>query len=124
RGNKILIVDDNPVNIALISEQFNDNGFYNLLSAANGKDAVDMALQHAPDLILMDIQMPVMDGNEAITRLISMDYNGALIALSAFAMKEDIDHTLRLGAKDYITKPINFDTFFKRLAVFLEDKPA
>ncbi|MCP4219200.1 MAG: response regulator [bacterium] len=122
KGSKILIAEDSPVNMELLKEQLNKAGFHDLLSAWNGKEAVESALEHSPDMILMDIRMPVMDGNEAIVRLRKEGYKGAIIALSAYAQREDINGSLELGATDYITKPINFDAFFERLAKHLGKK--
>ncbi|MCP4151818.1 MAG: response regulator [bacterium] len=122
KGNKILIVDDNPVNMELIKEQFAKTGFKNLLSASNGKEAIELALQHKPDLTLMDIQMPLMNGNEAIAHLKEKGFNEPIIALSAYAMKEDIDNSMKAGAAGYITKPIDFEKFFPRIAAFLKEK--
>ncbi|MCP5109131.1 MAG: response regulator [bacterium] len=118
-GKTILIVDDNEVNLELIVEQFKSEGFYSLLTAGNGSRAIELALEKKPDMILMDIQMPGMDGNEAIRQLRQRGYRRPIIAISAYAMKEETQLTLELGADDYITKPIDFDTFFNRVGKFL-----
>ncbi|MCP4146426.1 MAG: response regulator [bacterium] len=123
-GNRILIVDDNPVNRELILEQFINAGFNDLIVAENGKEAIEQALEHSPDLVLMDIQMPVMDGNEAITHLKSNGFKKPIITLSAYAMRSEIENSLSKGAVGYITKPIDFDTFFSRISAFLEKKIA
>jgi signal transduction histidine kinase/DNA-binding response OmpR family regulator len=120
--NKILIVDDNPVNQELISEQFRIAGFHSLLLAKNGREAVQMAETHAPDLILMDIQMPEMDGNEAIRELRQKGFQNPIVALSAFAMRENIDKTLTIGADDYIIKPIDFYRLFTKINPYLKEK--
>ncbi|NIM14490.1 MAG: response regulator [Candidatus Aminicenantes bacterium] len=120
--NKILIVDDNPVNQELISEQFRNAGFHSLLLANNGHEAVHMAETHAPDLILMDIQMPEMDGNEAIRELRLKGFQNPIVALSAFAMREHIDKTLTIGADDYIIKPIDFYHFLAKINPYLKEK--
>jgi len=120
--NKILIAEDNPVTRELMVEQFKDAGFGAIVLAANGKEAVQAALDHAPDLILMDIQMPVMDGNKAIAELKQKGYKGAIIAISAYAMRENIDKSLETGAMGFITKPIDFDKFFSQIGRFLKTK--
>ncbi|MCP4149715.1 MAG: response regulator [bacterium] len=120
KGNTILIVDDNVVNMELLIEQFKVAGFTNLLSAENGKQAVEQALEHSPDLILMDTQMPVMNGNQAIAQLKKEGYKGPIITLSGYAMREDIDKSLKMGAVGYITKPVDFSTFFERIGAFLK----
>jgi PAS domain S-box-containing protein len=121
--NKILIVEDNPVNRVLIKEQFRKKGFKSLILAKNGREAVDLAIEHNPDIILMDIQMPEMDGNEAIKRLRhKKKFMGPILAVSAYAIKEEIDKSIQAGANDYIPKPINFDTFFQKINQFLKVK--
>jgi PAS domain S-box-containing protein len=121
RGNKILIAEDNPVSRELIVEQFKEMGFHSLLLAANGREAVDMALEYSPDLVLMDQQMPVLDGIQAIAELKQKGYQGPVVILSAFAMREDIDEGLNAGAVGYITKPIDFDKFFLQIGKFLKE---
>jgi PAS domain S-box-containing protein len=116
---RILLAEDNVVNRELMIEQFESAGFASPLTAENGKEAVELALQYQPDLVLMDIQMPVMDGNEAIVLLKEKGYRGPVISLSAMAMKEDIERSLKAGAVDYITKPVDFDSFFVKIAKFL-----
>ena len=116
---RILLAEDNIVNRELMIEQFESAGFASLLTAENGKEAVERTLKYHPDLVLMDIQMPVMDGNEAIVLLKENGYKGPIISLSAMAMKEDIERSLKAGAVDYITKPVDFDSFFVKIAKFL-----
>ena len=120
RNQKILIAEDNPVNMELIHEQFREAGFNNVLFAENGQEAVDIGLREMPDLILMDNQMPVMNGNEAIQELKQQGFTNPIITLSAFAMREDIELSIKAGAVDYITKPIDFDHFFPKIAAYLQ----
>lgn len=119
RSARILLVEDNIVNREVMLEQFEQAGFDSILVAENGKEGVDMALLHGPDLILMDIHMPVMDGNTAIRTLRSGGYGGPIISISASAMQEDILRSMEAGASDYLTKPVDFDTFFATLAKYL-----
>ncbi len=121
-GNRILIVDDNPVNQELIREQLKSVGFNSLVLANNGQEAIELAMKHQPDLILMDIQMPVMDGNEAIRKLRQKGCKMPIIALSAFAMREYINKSLDVGADEYITKPVDFERFFSQISPFLKEK--
>lgn len=123
RGNTILVAEDNPVNRELILEQFNKEGFHSILMAENGREAVDMAMANMPDLVLMDIHMPVMDGNQAIAQLKARDFPNPIVGLSAFAMREDVEKSLAAGAVGYITKPIDFSRFFSRIGLFLKAKP-
>jgi CheY-like chemotaxis protein len=122
KNNTILVAEDNTISRELILDQFNEAGFHSILLAANGKEAVDMALKHSPDLVLMDIRMPVMDGNTAIAQLRKKGYSGPIIILSALAMREDINKSLQAGAVGYITKPIDFNRFFLQIGKFLKVK--
>jgi signal transduction histidine kinase/CheY-like chemotaxis protein len=121
-GNRILIVDDNPVNQELIREQLRSVGFNSLVLANNGQEAIEQTVKHQPDLILMDIQMPVMDGNEAIGKLRQKGCKIPIIALSAFAMREYINKSLDAGADEYITRPVDFERFFSQISPFLKEK--
>ena len=96
-------------------DQFRATGFDSLLLARNGREAVDIALEHSPDLILMDIQMPVMNGREAIEELRKKGYKRPIIALTAYSMREEIEKCLSAGATTYMTKPINFNDFFNQI---------
>jgi len=122
KNNTILVADDDAMNRQLMLDRFNEAGFHSILLAANGQEAVDMAFKHSPDLILMDIRMPVLDGNAAIDRLKKKGYSGPIIILSGLTMKEDIDKCLQAGAVGYITKPIDFDRFFLQIGKFLKAK--
>lgn len=122
KGNIILVAEDNPVNRELLQEQFKNAGFASILMAENGQEAVNIALKNNPDLILMDIEMPVMDGIEAITALRNQGFVNPIVALSAYAMQEDIQKTMFFGATGYITKPIDFSRFFHQLSRFLKPK--
>lgn len=122
KNNKILIAEDNLVNQVLLVEQFKNEGFVSILIAENGREAIDVASEQDPDLILMDIQMPLMNGNEAIAELRKRGYQGPILALSALARREDIEKSLEAGAVDYITKPIDFDKFFIQISKYLKVK--
>jgi len=103
----ILLAEDNEANIATFSTYLESKG-YRFLLATDGQKAIDLAKLHHPDLILMDIQMPVMDGLEAIKQ-IRLDpnlVNIPIIALTALAMTGDRDRCLAAGANDYLSKPV------------------
>jgi CheY-like chemotaxis protein len=116
----ILIVEDNPVNRLLLRKKIEQAGFKAALSAENGEEAVALALKHNPDLILMDIQLPGMSGNEAIQSLRRQTYSGPIVALSADGTKEDKDKSYAAGANGYVTKPIDFAALFSRIDEFLQ----
>ncbi|MGL4379074.1 MAG: PAS domain S-box protein, partial [Microcoleaceae cyanobacterium] len=113
----ILLAEDNEANIMTFSSYLKAKGF-RILLAQNGQDAIDFAKVHSPDLILMDIQMPGMDGLEAIKQ-IRLDPNFVdvpIIALTALAMTGDRDRCLAQGANDYLTKPVKL----KQLAITIQ----
>ena len=107
-NKKILIVEDNELNLELISDILKIKG-YQIISANNGKDAIRLAKETHPDLILMDIQLPVMDGYEATRRIKSDPEFKAIpiIAVTSFTMKGDKEKVMEAGCDGYIVKPID-----------------
>jgi two-component system cell cycle response regulator DivK len=105
---KILVVEDNDLNRKLIVAVLTYHG-YETLEAKDGAEGVKAAVEHIPDLILMDIQMPVMDGLTAakILRNGPRTKGIRMIALTSFAMKGDRERFMEVGFVDYIAKPIN-----------------
>ena len=95
---------------------------YNPRSDTDGKHGVDMARAKMPDLILMDIQMPVMDGFEAISILKADPITKSIpiITLSAFAMQGDREKCMEAGCNDYITKPLDTRAFVTKVKEYLE----
>jgi two-component system, cell cycle response regulator DivK len=108
-SGKILVVDDNELNRTLLHDVLEDNGFH-VLVAADGKQGVEMAHEQGPDLILMDIQMPVMDGIAAgkLLRGNPRTKGIRIIALSAYNLLEDKENFFETGFDGYIPKPIDF----------------
>lgn len=104
----ILIVEDNPINLILIKKILKNFGLTNLESANNGKEAIATFQKSVFDLVLMDVQMPIMNGLEA-TRFLRQELSSdvPIIGVSANAFKNDIDQAIALGMNDYITKPID-----------------
>lgn len=116
----ILVVDDNATNLKLASEVLQMEG-HEVLRASDADEALALLGAHRPDLILMDIALPGMDGLE-LTRRLKADPDLCtvpIIALSAFAMKGDEEKALASGCDGYITKPINTRTFPAQVMVFL-----
>jgi len=107
-SKRILLAEDNDINIIVIAEYLRAKGYY-VIIARNGREAVDLASKTPPDVILMDIQMPEMDGLEAIHYLRNMPdcATTPIIALTALAMPGDQELCLAAGANKYITKPVN-----------------
>ncbi len=107
-AQKILVVDDNKLNRELARQVLIYHG-YEILEAENGQEGVRLAKEARPDLILMDIQMPVLDGLEA-TRILRGDPETRhikVLALTSYAMKGDREKAMAAGMDDYITKPID-----------------
>ncbi len=105
---KILVVDDNRDSRELVAKVLKNKG-YQIIEAADGEDALKKATAETPDLILMDISLPKIDGYEVTRRLKSMEEFKSIpvIALTAHAMKGDMEKALCAGCEGYITKPIN-----------------
>ena len=118
----ILLAEDNEANIATFSSYLKAKG-YRILSATDGQQAIDLAKAEHPDLILMDIQMPVIDGMEAIKQ-IRLDSNLAdipIIALTALAMTGDRDRCLAVGANEYLSKPIKLKSLDQMIQTWLKE---
>ncbi len=104
----ILVVDDNETNLDLYSEYLQMKG-YHIVVARNGEEAIERTRERKPQLILMDIQMPKMNGLEAIEKIRANAYIShiPIIALTALAMPGDRERCLDAGANDYLSKPVN-----------------
>ncbi len=111
---KVLQIDDSPENQILIGHLLRRWGIQ-VESANNGRAGVDMALKEDFDLILMDIQMPEMDGYEATARLRANGYKKTIVALTAFTLKEDRLQCLANGFDDHLGKPLNRNSLFQIL---------
>lgn len=118
QGRKILVTDDNDLN-RLVATTILQNYGAETLEAANGVEALAVLSQSKPDLILMDIQMPVLNGLEATRRIRSSGIPTPVIALTANAIKGESDKCLAAGMNDYITKPFVEEEFLKIIAGWL-----
>lgn len=106
-GLKILLVEDSPDNQLLISRILKREGVQSVSTASDGVEGVEMAEKGDFDLVLMDVQMPRMDGFEAVGRLRKKGYRTSIVALTAHAMKGYRDECIAAGFDDYLMKPIN-----------------
>ena len=113
----ILIVEDTELNIDLITQLLEDD--YSLLIARDGEQGVSMANENHPDLILMDISLPVMDGYEATRKIRETLSSTPIIGLSAHAMAGHEQKAREAGCNDYLTKPINDQLLFDMLKRYL-----
>ena len=117
---KILLVEDNEMNRDMLSRRLQRRG-YEVLIARDGREGVDLAASAAPDLVLMDMSLPEIDGWEA-TRLLKADpaTNAIpIIALTAHAMAADRDQAVAAGCDDYDTKPIELDRLVEKMSIQL-----
>lgn len=115
-AKKILVVEDNEDTREILLYRLKSMGDYEVLLASDGKEALEMATKTKPDLIIMDLKMPVMDGWEATKALRQTDWGKDLpvIALTAQAMERDEEKALSAGCNDYIAKPIMDYTILKK----------
>ncbi len=116
----VLVVEDNDLNMKLFHDLLEAHG-YHILQTKNGKDALRLAREHRPDLILMDIQLPEISGLE-VTKLIKSDDNLSqipVVAVTAFAMKGDEEKIREGGCEAYIAKPISVAHFIETVQRFL-----
>ncbi len=118
---RILLVEDNEMNRDMLSRRLTRKG-HEISIAVDGQEGMDKALSEKPDLILMDLSLPVLDGWEATRRLKAQDDTKSIpiIALTAHAMSEDREKALKVGADDYDTKPIDFKSLLAKINVLLD----
>ena len=111
-GELVLIVEDNEMNMKLFRDVLQATG-YRTLEATTGEDALELAAEHAPDLVLMDVQLSGIDGVEALRRLREDERTAGLcvVALTAQAMTGDRERFLKAGFEDYISKPVDVPEF-------------
>ena len=117
---RILVVEDNEANLYLIRFMLEKSG-YEVIEAREGAVGVELAGKEKPDLILMDIQLPDIDGLEATKRIRASEAEGKIpiIALTSYAMVGDREKALAAGCTGYIEKPINPETFMAEIEKYL-----
>jgi two-component system cell cycle response regulator DivK len=120
-GELILIVEDNEKNLKLVRDVLQFRG-YRTLDAVTGETGISLATEHQPDLILMDIQLPGLGGEAALTRLQAEPSTAAIpvVALTAQVMAGDRERLLGAGFAGYVTKPISVREFPEQVRGFLE----
>jgi CheY-like chemotaxis protein len=120
----LLLVEDNEMNRDMLSRRLERKG-YRVVQAADGLRGVEMAASHAPDLVLMDMSLPVLDGWEATRRLKAAPATRHLpvIALTAHAMAGDRERALQAGCDDYDTKPIELPRLLGKIEALLGGAP-
>jgi two-component system cell cycle response regulator DivK len=121
---RVLVADDNPVSRELIREILEDDDC-EVIEAGDGREALEKTRERRPDLALLDIQMPVMDGNSVLREIRADPQLSKLpvVALTAFAMQGDREKALAVGFNSYITKPIDIPAFRAAVAELLGKRP-
>ncbi len=121
-SKSILIVEDNELNMKLFNDLLEAKG-YSIIQTRNGMEALSLATEHMPDLILMDIQLPEVSGLE-VTKWIKEDDRIShipVIAVTAFAMKGDEERIRSGGCEAYISKPISVGSFLETIQYYIGD---
>lgn len=118
---KILLVEDNEMNRDMLSRRLRRNN-YDVTIAIDGQEGIDFAAANPPDLILMDMSLPKVDGWEATRRLKAIDGLASvpIIALTAHAMSSDRDKALEAGCDDYDTKPVELKRLLGKIAALTD----
>lgn len=117
---RILVVEDNPLNLKLVHDVLEASG-YDVVAATSGEEGLRLAAEQPPDLVLMDLQLPGIDGTETLHRLRSGTLDGRVpvVAVTAFAMAEDHVNAARSGFDGYLEKPISVRSLVVRIEEFL-----
>jgi CheY-like chemotaxis protein len=125
RGGRLLYIEDNPVNVLVVEELVATRPLLSLICETDGARGLARARSMLPELILLDMQLPDLDGHQVIARLRADPVTASIpcIALSANAMQEDICRAKDAGFLDYWTKPIDFKAFLQGLDEFFGAKP-
>ena len=112
-SKKILLVDDAAFMRKMIKETLSKNGYTELFEAVDGADAVEKFSEIGPDLVIMDITMPNMDGLEALKAIRAADGNANVVMCSAMGQETMVIDAIRSGAKDFIVKPFKIERVLK-----------
>jgi CheY-like chemotaxis protein len=117
---KVLLVEDNEMNRDMLSRRLKRKGF-EVLIAVDGLEGVNMALSESPEIILLDMSLPVMDGWEAAGKLKADPTTSSIpiLALTAHAMEGDREKALEAGCDDYDTKPVNFKRLLEKMSALV-----
>jgi adenylate cyclase len=117
---KLLIVDDEPFNLDYLEQELEELN-YELITASNGREALDKIQSHSPDLVLLDLQMPVLDGFAVLAQLKADNElrNIPVIIVSAANDSRSIVKGIKQGAEDYLTKPVDADLLVQKVKEYL-----
>jgi two-component system, cell cycle response regulator DivK len=121
--SRILVVEDNPKNLKLVRDVLTYCG-YEVIEATSGEDGVRLAAERSPDLILMDLQLPGIDGAEALRQIRKADESQVpVVAVTAFAMNDDRERAFDSGFDGYVEKPISVRALPGQIEAFLNGRP-
>jgi two-component system cell cycle response regulator DivK len=120
-GEQILVVEDNEKNMKLFRDVLQAKG-YSIMEATTGGRAIELAIEHVPDLVLMDIQLPDIDGVDALGQLRANERTASIpiLALTAQAMEGDRERFLSAGFDGYLSKPVNIAEFVATVKRYCE----
>ena len=121
-GERILVVEDNPLNLKLVRDVLGAAG-YDVVEATSGEEGLRLAAEQPPDLVLMDLQLPGIDGHAALQQLRGDPRTAGIpvVAVSAFAMQADRERALGSGFDGYLEKPISVRALVGRVQQLLRD---
>ena len=121
---KILIIEDNEQNMYLLTFLLNNHG-HQVVQAGDGQQGIELAEKEIPDLILMDIQLPEMDGYAVTRKIKTIPALAGIpsVAVTSYAMVGDREKTIDAGCSGYIEKPINPETFMEQIRDFMPGMP-
>lgn len=115
-SHAVLIVDDAEFTRSLLREIVMDLGWTVVAEAADGAQAVELQARLCPDLVLLDITMPIMDGNEALAAILQRDPAAKVVMITALGQKEQVLAAIKLGARDFVIKPFDAERVTATLA--------
>lgn len=115
----VIIVDDEPITRMDFKEMLQENGYKVVAQGADGFDAIELCKQYKPDVVLMDIKMPVFDGMSAADNILSEGLSGCVVLLTAYSDKEFIDKAKQIGITGYLVKPIEEHTLISTIEIAL-----
>lgn len=121
-GKRILITDDTAFMRLLLQKILTENGYEVVGEADNGKEAVRLFERHRPDLVTMDITMPILNGVEALKRIRALDPNAQVLMVSAMGQKNMVMQALREGARGFLVKPFEKEKVLQAVAEALGDE--
>ena len=118
---RFMIVDDSLFQRKSLGKMVHQMGWEVVSEASNGREAIEMYQRWTPDLVLMDLVMPEMEGIEAVEKILALDQKAKIIVVSSLGYSEIVEKALALGAKQFLTKPINADEAADIMKAVLEE---